>query len=502
MIPSAAEIDLIAKLAEARPSKRSADRLRRMLAGLGTVGSGSPRQKPLEQLCTIGVSYAWRDLERTRASAFLKRTSANAQAGLRQYLQGTLEWITRPCFELERSSYTLATEALGMVSPGALQTNEKFLESEPVDRLFSFFKKFPVLAGLWSVSINQWRRYVAEILARAAADDGAIARAFLNGTSCGRITGVQIGLSDRHLGGRSVALVEFERGRVIYKPRTGTGEAAWASLLSSINENGFRPLLKNARMLRRKGYHWMEHIAAARRPDVAAVRRFYKRLGGLIAAAYLSNAVDCHRENLIAAGEHPVLVDLDALWHVSSATKTESASELLYRTGFFPDSNPGSLRSRSSALGKPETGTHLAKVGARAECPADYADEIVAGFAAGWHCLVGSPPRRAAFQRRLRRIRAQERRWIYFATEKYVAVIGASLQPGALVSATTRANVLRRLCERTTIGADATEAEIGAMERLDIPYFTRRTNERMSMVTGSPPAELLNAIRDALESTR
>jgi lantibiotic modifying enzyme len=502
MIPSAAEIDFIAKLAEARPSKRSADRLRRMLAGLGTVGSGSPRQEPLEQLCTIGVSYAWRDLERTGASALLERTSGDAQANLRHYLQGTLEWITRPCFELEWSSYTLATEALGLVRPGALQTNEKFLGREPVDRLFSFFKKFPALAGLWSVSIDQWRRHVAEILARAAADDRAIARAFLDGASCGRITGVRIGLSDRHKDGRSVALVEFERGRAIYKPRTGTGEAAWASLLSSMNENGFTPLLKNARTLRRKGYHWMEHIAPARCSDVAAVRRFYKRLGGLIAAAYLSNAVDCHRENLIAAGEHPVLVDLDALWHVSSVTKTQNATDLLYRTGFFPNSNPDSLQSRSSALGKTETGTHLAKTGARAKSPADYADEIVAGFAAGWHCLVGSPPRRAAFQRRVRRIRAQERRWIYFATEKYAAVIGASLQPGALVSATTRADVLRRLSERPTIGADIAEAEVDAMDRLDIPYFTRRTNERMPTVPGSPPRELLNAVRHALESTR
>src|SRR5215212_4302108 len=92
--------------------------------------------------------------------------------------------------------------------------------------------------------------------------------------------------TDRHKDGRSVALLEFERGRIIYKPRTGTSEAVWASLLSAINESGFRPLLKNAKVLRRKGYHWMEHIAAAPCPDLLAVRRFYKRLGGLIAAAY------------------------------------------------------------------------------------------------------------------------------------------------------------------------------------------------------------------------
>jgi lantibiotic modifying enzyme len=467
-----------------------------MLAGVGTIRSGPLRQEPLEQLCAIGASYAWRDLERTGTCALLERISANAQANLRQYLEDTLEWITRPCFELDWSSYTLALEALGLVSSGALQTREKFLGNEPLDRLFSLFKKFPALAGLWSVSINQWRRHVAEILGRAAADDRAMARAFFDGTSCGRITDVQIGLSDRHLGGRSVALVEFERGRVIYKPRSGTGEAAWASLLSSMNENRFRPLVKNARLLRRKGYHWMEHIQPTPCPDVAAVRRFYKRLGGLIAAAYLSNTVDCHRENLIAAGEHPVLVDLDALWHVSSVTKSQSATDRLYRIGFFPSSNPESLLSRSSVLGKSATDT------GRPESPAKYSDEIVAGFAAGWRCLVGRPARRAAFQRRLGAVRGQGRRWIYFATENYAAIIRVSVQPGALVSGAARRGVIRRMCERPTISADTVEAELNAMERLDIPYFTRRTNERMPSVTGSPPAELLKAIRDALEWTR
>ena len=71
----------------------------------------------------------------------------------------------------------------------------------------------------------------------------------------------------------------------------------------------------------------------------------------MIAAAYLLKAVDCHRDNLIASGEDPVLVDADALWHVSPATKAQTPLDLLYRTGFFPNSNPRSLQSRSSVLG-------------------------------------------------------------------------------------------------------------------------------------------------------
>jgi lantibiotic modifying enzyme len=304
---------------------------------------------------------------------------------------------------------------------------------------------------------------------------------------------VRLGLSDRHKDGRSVALVEFERGCVIYKPRSGSSETAWASLLRSMNKNGFRPLLKTARILSRKDYHWMEYIGAAGCDDIAGVRRFYKRIGGLIAAAYLSNTVDCHRENLIAAGEHPVLVDVDALWHVSALTKTQSAADRLYRTGFFPNSNRDSLQSRSSALEKAATGTQSA---------ADHAEQIVTGFIAGWRSAIGTPRRRSAFHERLRRICSHERRWIYLATERYAAIIRACVQPGALTSATTRMKLIRRLCKRTSVSAETLEAEIAALRRLDIPYFSRRTNGRMPRVTGSPPAELLTVIREALEWTR
>jgi hypothetical protein len=62
--------------------------------------------------------------------------------------------------------------------------------------------------------------------------------------------------------------------------------------------------------------------------------------------------------------------------------------------------------------------------------------------------------------------------------------------------------LIRRLCKRTSVSAETLEAEIAALRRLDIPYFSRRTNGRMPRVTGSPPAELLTVIREALEWTR
>jgi lantibiotic modifying enzyme len=467
-----------------------------MLAGLETGNATARRGNALATLCGLGVSYSWRELEPTISAKML----AKARQSLRDYLQGTLEWITRPCFELEWKSFVLALQALGLASSNEAEITTRFLGADPTGRLLSFFKKFPVLAELWSVSISQWCDYVAEILERARVDASAISRQFFAGRPAGAIKEVRLGLSDRHNDGRSVTLVEFEGGPVIYKPRSGAGEAAWFSLVRRMNEHGFRPSLRPARALSREKYYWMEYIEPAACKSARAVSRYYERLGGLIAAAYLLRAVDCHRENLIAAGECPVLVDVDALWHVSAVTKTQSLADRLYRTGFFPNSDPTSLQSRSSALGPASTGTHLPRLDSKIVLPRDYTRQIVTGFRKGWHCLIGTAARRAAFLRQARRVRSHQRRWVYRATESYASIVHASVQPAALISAAARTAMISRLCARESVKRAVVRAEIDALTRLDIPYFLRRTNEPMPLENAAVPAEITNAMRQALST--
>jgi len=244
----------------------------------------------------------------------------------------------------------------------------------------------------------------------------------------------------------------------------------------------------------------MEYVAAASCESEAAARRFYERMGGLIAAAYLLKAVDCHRQNVIAAGECPVLVDIDALWHVSPLTKTQSPGDLLYRTGFFPNSKRSSLQSRSSVLGKTRTGEHLARIGGRLTSASDYAREIVTGFTRAWECILGTPDRRVTFLQRLRRICSQPRRWIYRATESYAAIIDASIQPAALRSRAKRYTLVRRYCLRDSVSERVVQAEIFALTRLDLPYFIRKTSNSMPIAKRNMPSDLLEEIRISLDS--
>jgi len=246
----------------------------------------------------------------------------------------------------------------------------------------------------------------------------------------------------------------------------------------------------------------MEHVEVASCLNEAAVRRFYTRLGGMIGGAYLLKAVDCHRENVIAAGEDPVLVDIDALWHVSPLTRTQSPATVLYRTGFFPSSRRRSLQSRSSVLGLARTGAHLARIDGRPVEPGDYIREIVSGFSRAWDCLLGTSRRRSFFSKKIDQVRRRRRRWIYLATEKYGAILRASISPSVLESDEKRKALLTRLCWRDTVRPAVIRAEVRALLQLDLPYFVRQTAEPMPADNSAMPSELADVIQNAVLSGR
>ncbi|MEY2482985.1 MAG: hypothetical protein QOK24_1513 [Verrucomicrobiota bacterium] len=471
-----------------------------MLNGLADFEFQTKRATPLAKLCTAGADYGWRELQRTATPDLLAEVSAKAKASLRRDLRKRLERITRPCCDLEWKSFGLAMGSIGILPapPDSKVTEQMFLRDKPSDRLFALFKKFPVLAGLWSQVISQWRTYVMEVLSRFMLDRTALARAFFKRRPIARILDLRCDLSDWHHSGRTVARLQFEAGAIIYKPRPGLGEWEWFSLLETMNARSFRPKLWPARVLRRKDYCWMEYVEALPCRSEAAVRRFYQRIGGLIAGAYLLRAVDCHRDNAIACGEHPVLVDADALWHVSALTAAQAPLDLLYRTGFFPNSRRSSLQSRSSILGRTTKGSHLPRISGTPVSPGRYAREIVSGFARAWRSILGTKERRSAFLRQLQRIRSRERRWIYWATEKYGAIRQASIQPAVLRSGRERNRLIARLCTRPIVSLSVVRAEIEALQRLDIPYFLRTTKGSMNPDAPLASAEILGALQRAI----
>ena len=504
MTLSEADIRAIVRRAADRdePSLRPpwALEMRRLLKALADLEFRPERASPLVKLCEAGARYGWQRLESAEGPRFLTAVSPRAKASLIRDLRQTLERLTRPSLALERASFDLALNAIGTLAGRAdpKLVDRMFLGDKPSHRLFVLFKAFPVLARLWSQLISQWCQHVTEVVSRFAADRRALSRLFFGRHAIATIVDIRGSLSDSHHHGRTVMELHFAAGAIIYKPRPGDGEWEWGSLLEWMNARSFRPRLRKAQVLRRKGYCWMERIEARPCTSRAAARRFHERLGGLIAAAYLLRAVDCHRDNLIASGEDPVLVDAEALWHLSPGLKTQTPLDLLSHTGFFPNSNRRSLQSRSSALGWPHTGKHVARLGLEPLDAGQYKREIVRGFRRAWHCLLGTPAQRQAFAQRVRRIQLRKRRWIYWPTEKYDAIARASIQPAALRSAIERTALITSLCTQDSKVPRPIEAEVEALKGLDIPYFVRSTPGPAPFDAGSVFPPVIQALRRTL----
>ena len=144
-----------------------------------------------------------------------------------------------------------------------------------------------------------WRRSVATYSSPRAAS---------------RVARIEGDLADPHNGGRSVQIVRFEDGsRVVYKPKDLRLDVAWHSLIERLNRAEPPIALKAVRAIARDGYGWTEFIDHTGCADQDGCKRFFRRAGAWLALFHCFAANDMHQENMIAAGDHPVPIDLETI---------------------------------------------------------------------------------------------------------------------------------------------------------------------------------------------
>jgi type 2 lantibiotic biosynthesis protein LanM len=193
---------------------------------------------------------------------------------------------------------------------------QSFMESlRDLEVAIPILRQYPVLARAVVEKVDRWKMVSLELLERLAADWTDLRALFSPDREAGPLVELRTGLGDSHRGGRSVTLFRFASGlRLIHKPKSLEVEAAFQKLLEWAGEKGFQPSFRTLRLLDRGSYGWIEFVEAGPCDDAEAVLRFYQRQGGYLALLWLLDATDVHWENLIAAGEHPVLVDLEILF--------------------------------------------------------------------------------------------------------------------------------------------------------------------------------------------
>ena len=114
-------------------------------------------------------------------------------------------------------------------------------------------------------------------------------------------------------------VIGFDDGtRVVYKPKDLRLDVAWYHLVERLNNGGAPLALKAVRAIARDGYGWTEFIDHTGCTDLQAFKDFFRRAGAWLALLHLFAANDMHQENTIAAGDHPVPIDLETILQPSA----------------------------------------------------------------------------------------------------------------------------------------------------------------------------------------
>src|SRR3954447_25221080 len=185
--------------------------------------------------------------------------------------------------------------------------------------------EYPVLAEQLRLAIERRVDFGLEFLRHLCDDWQDLLTTFRSEVDPGTL--MRVGrVGDPHQGGRSVLTARFSSGfQIVYKPRSLAVDVRFQELLTWLNARGAQPPFRTLDLLDRGTHGWVEFIPADGCRSPEEIRRFYARQGGYLALLYALEATDFHGENLIAAGEHPVPIDLETLFR--PGTRRQGAAE-------------------------------------------------------------------------------------------------------------------------------------------------------------------------------
>ena len=387
------------------------------------------------------------------------------------------------------------------------------------ERAMELWREYPVLARLVVEEIERWRAAVLEFLGHLEADWDGVLQTFFDGRDPGPLLELRTGAGDPHRAGRSVHVLRFASGSVVYKPHPMAMDAHFQELLSWIDARGNHPSFRTLKVLPRGDHGWVEWVAAAGCVSQEEVERYHRRLGGLLAIFYALGAVDLHFENLIASGEQPVPIDLETLLHPRLPLRDSARPDerlvakalgdsvlriglLPYRVGDSEEFSGADLSGVARVAGQlsPDAGLAWEASGSdamhavRKRLPmspgsnrptlagrevdvTEHLDAVSGGFADLYRLLARHRQELLAEDGVLQRFAADSGRAVLRSTRGYALLLENGFHPDFLRDALDR----DRFFDRLWIGVD----EIPALQRVigeehrdlwagDVPYFSCR----------------------------
>ncbi len=542
------------RVPEGLPLPRWADTLNETVSNLPVDGAGASQADadrlpfldakepfPFEELLVPFVLLARRRCAAQAGDAYhllCEDAHVSLQRSLLQTLTGYAVQALYLEFSIERAVAQSPLERLlELAQEDDDRTRyQKFVERKRQDSVAAFLQEYAVLARLLATITDLWVEATVEFLQRLASDKPDIQQLFGGENELGRVMSVQPSLSDAHRGRRKVIALTFASGcKVVYKPKDLGTEEAYYRLLAWCNQQGAPLSLRVLKVLKCSSHGWVEFVEHEPCRDHEEAQRYYQRAGMLLCLIYALEGTDCHRENIIASGEQPVLVDLETLMHHRPRLEDEGDEERaqvlaheqmahsVLRTGFLPSwqvhsdtrvaydvsglGGGGEQELTVSVLRWEHTNTDRmtleygpVKMGAEPNWPMldgtflpldEHTAEVVAGFRQMYRFLLDHREALLEAESPLYELARQQVRFVYRATRVYFSISEKLLHPMYLRDGADR-SIQLELLGRAVVPLEGPlrnkgersrwwsvfAAERQAMEQADIPFFTARANSR------------------------
>ena len=387
-----------------------------------------------------------------------------------------------------------------------------------------FFERYPVLARDLVACVQNWRCMVGQMLTRLADDAYELGLTGLLPGSILAVWSVEFS-GDRHSGGQTVAILTFEDGhRLVYKPRDCNSFALYRDFLGVIApEMHTEARLYVPKFLIRPGYGWIEFIHHA--PASVAPQSHLRKLGALLAVAYVLGASDLHLENVIASARGPILVDLETIVQNRSRSGSRSTAAALAASwlnasvlgsgilpvrlavgesasidisvatgGLHADDvhaaavhqivDPFTDRMRIESIEVPVGRSKNQPAGMTADLIREYRAVLAEGFSETCRAIMKKRAQLVAF---LGSAPNLIHRHIARATRSYSLLLTEFRQPSRLRNGLERDDLLRRLWVRLADNleeAPLIRSEEQSLRRLDVPLFSSAFDSRSLYVDG------------------
>lgn len=244
---------------------------------------------------------------------------------------------------IEISLKTLITEFYDKKNKGQLLGDTSKTRYDLYDESFKKFSnikdilnKYEVLGYLIFQRITSMCNLIEEAVNNLCVDIEEIRDRFSNKLDI--LESITLKSGDTHNGGKSVMIFNFDKGeKLVYKPHSLYPDEGLNGIYNYLNsKNTLLTEIHNVKVISKKEYGWQKFVEREECANERDAEVYFYKIGVILALLNVLKTGDIHSENIIAAKDNPVLIDLETL---ITNDNTEGLSDSLLLSYFTEINN-------------------------------------------------------------------------------------------------------------------------------------------------------------------